>query len=73
MTDNLLLAGNYLAYSGPGSPLSSMGALDASDPSLVESPHSTEGHCIAARECPFDATERLIATTVQGFVRVRGL
>ena len=32
MTDNLLLPRNYLAYSGPGSPLSSMGALDASGP-----------------------------------------
>ena len=42
-------------------------------PSLVESPHSTKGHCIAARECQFDATERLIAATVQGFFRVRGL
>ena len=40
---------------------------------LLESPHSTKGHCIAARECQFDATERLINATVQGFFRVRGL
>ena len=40
---------------------------------LLESPHSTKGHCIAARECPFDATERLIAATVQDFFPVRVL
>ena len=43
-------------------------------PSLVEIPHSKDKlHCIAARECPFDATERLIAVTVEAFFRVKGL